>query len=68
MGDWSMMIVLSIFSIPSIDLCFPGDVSALCKVLCKAGAKIPDTKDDLPEPETPHTAVIQPSGKSTLTD
>ena len=53
---------------PVIEICLPGVVSALCKVLCKTGAKIPEINDDFPEPETPLTAVIQPSGKSTFTD
>ena len=30
--------------------------------------RIPDTKDDLPELDTPQTAVIQPSGNCTFTD
>ena len=32
-GDWSIIIDLSIFSIPSIDVCFPGNVSALWRAL-----------------------------------
>ena len=47
-------------------LCLPGEVSALCRALCSEGASIPDTREDLPEPETPVTEVIQPNGKSTL--
>ncbi len=49
-------------------LCLPGEVSALCRALCNDGANIPDTREDFPEPETPVTEVIQPSGKSTLID
>ena len=55
-------------SIPSIVECLPGAVSALCSALCSAGANIPDTSDDLPEPETPVTAVIQPKGNVALID
>ena len=49
-------------------LCLPGEVSALCSALCKEGAKIPETRDDFPEPETPVTEVMHPSGKSTFID
>ena len=34
----------------------------------KDGARIPETSDDFPEPETPVTEVIQPSGNSTFID
>ena len=39
--------------------------SAPCNSLNNAGAKVPVTSDDFPEPDTPVTAIIQPSGIST---
>ena len=47
---------------------FPGEVSALCNERCNIGARIPDTREDFPDPETPVTDVMQPSGNSTFID
>ena len=49
-GDWSIIIDLSMSSRPVIEVCLPGFVSALCRVLCKTGAKIPEPREDFPEP------------------
>ena len=56
---------LSTLSIPSISSCAPGDTSDPLSLRCSEGAKMLDTSEDFPEPETPVTAVRQPSGNST---
>ena len=60
-----MTMVLSIASNPSILSWRPGDVSLPCISRNSAGAKVEATKEDLPEPDTPVTATIQPSGIDT---
>ena len=61
-GDWSMTITLSTFSIPSTESWLPGVSSVPWSSLFRIGAIVPVTKDDLPEPETPVTATMQPRG------
>ena len=56
---------LSTLSTPSISSCAPGNASVPLNWRCKDGAKILDTREDLPEPETPVTAVKHPNGNST---
>ena len=57
-----MTITLSICSIPSIESCVPGVSSVPCSSRCRTGASVPVTREDLPDPETPVTATMQPSG------
>ena len=61
-----MSITLSRFSMPLIDLCFPAIVCARFNFLASALYKISFTKEDFPDPDTPVTQVITPSGKSTF--
>ena len=56
---------LSIFSKPLICLCLPQLTSERCKCLCSAGAKVPEIKEDFPEPLTPVIAVNAPNGNFT---
>ena len=53
MGDWSMAISLSRWSIPSIARCVPGFPSPLFKSRCSASTRISLTSELLPLPETP---------------
>ena len=64
-GDWSMSITLSNTSIPSTDSCSPGFVRILCSWLAAALKTISLTSVDLPEPDTPVTAMNLPTGNST---
>lgn len=65
-GDWSMFIILSIFSNPLTSLHFPGfsdePFSSFAIVLYNTSF----TSVDFPEPETPVTHVNTPSGNLTL--
>ena len=60
-----MMMALSTCSRPLISLCFPGSFSLLWRYLWRDGARIPEIREDLPDPETPVTEVKQPSGSLT---
>ena len=62
MGDWSMLITLSSPSMPEMFLCFPGTVLARFKSLARRLYKISFTRELFPEPETPVTQVITPTG------
>ena len=64
-GDWSIAIILSNCSTPSMHLCFPGMVLARFNFFARALYKISFTRELLPEPDTPVTQVITPSGKET---
>ena len=64
-GDWSMAMTLSSCSIPSMALCFPGMVWARFSFFASVLYKISFTRELLPEPDTPVTQVITPSGKFT---
>lgn len=61
-GDWSILIILSIFSNPFTPLHFPGFSFAPLISLAILLYKTSFTKVDLPEPETPVTQVNTPSG------
>lgn len=65
-GDWSILIILSIFSSPFTALHFPGfsfePFNSFAIVLYKTSF----INVDLPEPETPVTHVNRPSGNLTL--
>ena len=65
-GDWSILIILSIFSSPLISLHFPGfsdePFSSFAIVLYNTSF----TSVDFPEPETPVTHVNTPNGNFTL--
>ena len=64
-GDWSIFITLSRLSAPVILSNLPGLFFAPFKVFAKYLYKISFTRLDLPEPETPVTAMNLPSGNST---
>ena len=64
-GDWSMSIILSKYSAPSIFLNFPGTSLDLYNSLWSPLYKISLTKVLLPDPETPVTTFKRPCGKST---
>jgi len=59
-GDWSMFIILSIFPIPSISLCFPGFSFEPFISLASPLYKISFISVLLPEPETPVIQVNNP--------
>ena len=61
-GDWSIFIILSIFSIPFIPLHFPGFSVDLFISLLAVLYKTSFIRVDFPEPETPVTHVNTPSG------
>ena len=61
-GDWSMFITLSMFSIPSILSCFPGNSVELYSSLANPLYNISFINVLFPEPETPVTQVNTPSG------
>ena len=64
-GDWSMFIILPIFSIPTISLHFPGLSLDLYKSLASVLYNISFTNVLFPEPDTPVTHVNTPSGNFT---
>jgi hypothetical protein len=66
-GDWSIFIILSIFSIPFTSLHFPGFSFALFNFCAIVLYKISFTNVDFPEPETPVTHVNNPNGNFTST-
>ena len=61
-GDWSILIILSIFSIPFIFSHLPGFSFAPFNSLAKYLYKTSFTKVDFPEPETPVTQLNTPNG------
>ena len=65
-GDWSMLMILSRCSMPSIFSCSPGDVCANINFAASALYKISLIKVDLPEPDTPVMQIIFPKGIETL--
>ena len=65
-GDWSIFMILSIFSMPFISLCLPGFPFIVYNLLAKPLYNISFTKVDFPEPETPVTTVNTPNGNFTF--
>ena len=65
-GDWSIAMILSSCSIPWIFLCFPALILARFRSLASCLYRMLFTRELLPEPETPVTQVITPSGIWTL--
>ena len=61
-GDWSIFIILSIFSDPSIDLNWPGLCFDLLIFCASALYIISLTSVLLPEPDTPDTTTSNPIG------
>ena len=66
-GDWSIFIILSIFSIPLISSHFPGFSVAPLISLASDLYKTSFTRVLFPEPETPVTQTNCPSGNFTFT-
>ena len=64
-GLWSISIILSSPSYPSIELNFPGRSLVLVNNCAKAVFKTAFTKLLFPEPDTPVTQVKRPIGKLT---
>ncbi|MNN72140.1 hypothetical protein D3C81_1881480 [compost metagenome] len=62
-GAWSTEMTLSKCSRPLIDSCGAGSVCEPYKWRDRAGYRVSLTSDDLPEPDTPVTHVIKPTGK-----
>ena len=56
---------LSTISKPEMESTAPGVASVPWSSLRSAGARVSVTNDDLPEPDTPVTATMQPIGIST---
>ena len=65
-GDWSMLIILSIFSSPFTSLHFPGFSDAPFSSFAIVLYKTSFTSVDFPEPDTPVTHVNTPNGNFTL--
>ena len=65
MGDWSILITLSTLSRPVILVCFPGIVRARFNSFANVLYKISLTRELFPDPDTPVTQVITPSGNET---
>ena len=65
-GDWSIFIILSIFSNPFMLLCFPGFKFEPFISFALVLYNISFTNVDFPEPDTPVTQVNTPKGKSTV--
>ena len=61
-GDWSMLMILSIWLSPSTPSWAPGRSFAWCRRLATAWCRVSLTRVDLPEPETPVTQQKTPSG------
>ena len=66
-GDWSISITLSNCSSPLIDLCLPGMHLARLSCFARLLYNTSLTNELLPEPDTPVTQVITPTGNFTLT-
>ena len=64
-GDWSMLMILSIWLSPSMPSWAPGRSFAWCSRLATAWCRVSLTRVDLPEPETPVTQQKTPSGIAT---
>jgi hypothetical protein len=67
-GDWSTLMILSSCSIPRIRLCAPGRCRERCSLFESALCTMSLISVDLPEPDTPVTAVNTPSGSLTSID
>ena len=67
MGDWSMLMTLSKYSIPSMPSCFPARVLARLSWAARDLYKISFTREDFPDPDTPVTAMKVPRGNATST-
>ena len=65
MGDWSMSITLSRYSVPVIFSWSPGTFFAPLRWVTRYFFRISFTSEDLPEPETPVTLMNFPRGNST---
>ena len=65
-GDWSMLIILSILSKPLISLHFPGFTCESLSSLVIALYKTSLTSVLFPEPETPVTQLNTPKGNLTF--
>ncbi len=65
MGDWSISTTLSRCSKPKISLCLPTGFFAPFSSLARCLYKISLTSEDLPDPDTPVTAINLPKGKCT---
>src|SRR5205814_6024852 len=63
-GDWSISITLSMFSMPSTLLCAPGRSLDLLITCSSLRESISCTNVDLPEPDTPVTQMNSPNGNS----
>ena len=66
-GDWSISMTFSSCSMPSITLCLPALIFARFSLCASVLYKISLINVDLPDPDTPVTAINCPSGMSTLT-
>ena len=64
-GDWSMLMILSIWLSPSTPSWAPGRSFAWCRRLATEWCRVSLTRVDLPEPETPVTQQKTPSGTAT---
>ena len=64
-GDWSMLMILSIWLRPSTPSWAPGRSFAWCRRLATEWWSVSLTSVDLPEPETPVTQQKTPSGTAT---
>ena len=64
-GDWSIFITLSSWSYPIIWSCFPALTLLRFNLLESFLYNISFTNELFPEPDTPVTQVMTPSGKST---
>src|SRR5690606_35117001 len=62
MGDWSTPTTLSTCSIPLTRVCRPGTSRAPLTWLASTAYRMSLTRVDLPDPETPVTAMNCPSG------
>jgi hypothetical protein len=62
MGDWSMWITLSTCSSPSMARYSPGRSRAPSIFWASARCRVSRTRVDFPDPETPVTHVMAPSG------
>src|SRR5208282_5422793 len=63
-GDWSMSMTLSSWSIPSIRSWAPGEPSAPLRSRARASRRMSPTSELLPEPLTPVTPMNSPRGKA----
>src|SRR3989338_60244 len=66
MGDWSMRMALSIYSMPKRDLHAPGVAFDPYNRFAIPLYMVSYARDDLPDPETPVTQMNRRSGNSTV--